>query len=189
MRLTSSLALFAICMMLLNSCRKEDKGDGYYHCQAYALKVPVNIGFTGFSLSEVDTIIVRTFQAGSNFSTLVSTTSVSDTSMKLSGDTVQGYYFQLFPGDFEIVVPATGNSYRIWDFHSKPAVVEYTNNIPCNSPNNGHPPPFYQTVDSVVVDGVMIPNRDGSVWCFEVVSASIMAGICHCLQRCWTFLA
>jgi hypothetical protein len=158
MRLLSFFAFLATCAILLNACRKEDKGDGYYHCQAYALKVPVNIGFVGFSLSELDTITVNTFQTGSNFSGHFSTTKFTNTSMKLSRDTAQGS-FQLFPGDYEILLPATGASYRIWDFHTRPAVVEYTNNIPCNSLNNGHPPPFYQTVDSVVVDGTMIHAR------------------------------
>ncbi len=136
-------------------CKKQDGGDGYYHCTEYAFLSPVRIGFVGLSSTELDTIIIKTFQSASNFSTLINTSVISDKNLIISGDSVISQ-IELDPNDYEVNIPATGSTYRIWNFHEGDSIVEYTSNIPCNSPNRGHHPPYRRTVDSLNINGANV---------------------------------
>lgn len=150
------LTLF--CLLMAVACKKKDDTNGIYHCTIVTNdKVPAKFVMTGFSTAELDTVLYKTYQPGSNFSTLLSTIVLGLADSKIFPDDSPSrwYFIDTWPGEYEIVVPATGSTYRLSGFHTQDSIQHFDSDRPCND-NTGHAV-YNRIIDTILINGKPTP--------------------------------
>lgn len=76
------IGLFYICLLILLACNKKQV------CTRQNVHVPVQLGFVGFTETELDTITIDQYLAGNTFNTLIHTNTIISNGFTVLGDTI-----------------------------------------------------------------------------------------------------
>ncbi len=161
------LALIVIAVFALNtvSCKKTEQRQDPSCAYNYWYE-PARIGFTGFELSDLDTILVAKYAANSSFGKLLKEDTILAPSIDLHHDTAflsapYSYYpygIELDTGaDYKVEVMATGRTRSVSQIGFKQRPGYYTSPDGC-----GGGRVFRIYPDSAYIDGAMIYSNYGS---------------------------
>src|ERR1044072_8023490 len=131
-------ALIAFSLLtLLFSCNKKDVT--YYQCYKHRSDGLLSLRFIGFTVGELDTIFIRVYMPGTNYTQLLGETLAIDTVVKISHDTASTRLSIGGTGsDYEVIIPAAMDTLRIDSLsYSDPQIDTFMSNVACINTGNG----------------------------------------------------
>jgi len=170
MRIRKYWLLISGVMIAFSACRKEQ-----YTCM-YSIDyaAPCSVAFTGFTASELDTIILERYRGGSNFADLISRDTLSFTDPVFAGDTAYAAeaedsishkgFWSLRAEDYRVLLPTAGRTYEITGARIGPSSYSWTQQEHC-SPGAGTP--RIATLENIHVDHQPVnPVGEKANWYF-----------------------
>jgi len=152
-------ALFIIILgsMLAVSCKDKDQD-----CTAIKFKVPASVAFKGFQGDDLDTLYLRSYVKGSNFSQLIKLDTLKFAGVDIINDTAFASTTRTplasFSNavDYEMTIPTLSRTFRITDLkYSTDTIVRWTA-TDCSTQASFPLPPIEATVDGVATPTIEI---------------------------------
>ncbi|WP_124634267.1 hypothetical protein [Taibaiella sp. KBW10] len=129
------IILFSVsCLLLFTACSEKRK----HTCSDSIVRITPSIGFIGYSQSELATVAITGYRAGSGWGDVRFRDTLHPVNMYQKGDTLSasptaGFYDIREGTDYKVYIPATGRTYLLTEVKKGAETYTYEINQPCRS--------------------------------------------------------